>query len=112
MHHARPARDVAHARGAERSRLSRAQADDVLGTAFSDATGLMLRGAVEQQLLTALAAGIARFEAEVAPGIAADAQPDRSLDDLRLATPALRPVGCWWSGCAPPPNIGYRVGRV
>ena len=53
--------------------------------------------------MIATAAALARFEAEVAPGIAAEAQPNLSLEDLRLATPALRPVGCWWSGCAPLP---------
>ncbi len=45
-------------------------------------------------------AAIARFEAEVAPRIAAGALSDASLEDLRLQTPALRPVGCWCTECA------------
>jgi len=56
-----------------------------------------------QRRLAAMAAAIVCFEAEVAPGVAADAPPQASLDDLRLATPALHPMGCWWSGCAPRP---------
>jgi len=56
-------------------------------------------GTDHQRRLAALAAAVARFETEVAPGIAA--APPASLDDLRLRMPALRPVGCWWSGCAP-----------
>ncbi len=44
-----------------------------------------------------MAAAVARFEA--APHIAADAQPEAGLEDLRLRTPALRPVGCWCTGC-------------
>jgi len=50
--------------------------------------------------LTALAALVARFEAETAQRIPADTPPEASLEDLRLQTPALCPVGCWWSGCA------------
>jgi len=49
-----------------------------------------------------MAAAFAAFDAEVAPRIPADALPLVSLEDLRLQTPALRPVGCWWSGCAQP----------
>ncbi len=56
-----------------------------------------------QRRLAAMAAAIARLEAEVAPGLAAEGPSQATLDDLRLATPALRPVGCWWSGCAPAP---------
>jgi len=48
---------------------------------------------------TAMAA-VARFEAEVAPGIAAEALSEASLEDLRLQAPALRPMGCWSTGCA------------
>jgi len=48
-----------------------------------------------------MVAAVARFEAEVAPHIAAEAQPEASLEDLRLRTPALRPMGCWCTGCAP-----------
>ncbi len=53
----------------------------------------------DQQLLAAMAAAVARFEAEVAPHVAAEAQPEAGLEDLRLRTPALRPVGCWCTGC-------------
>jgi len=58
-----------------------------------------------QRRLAAMAAAVARFEAEITPGIAANAPLQVSLDDLRLCSPALRPMGCWWSGCAshPPP---------
>ncbi len=62
-------------------------------------------GAAYQRAVTATAAAVLRFEAEVKPGIAAEAHPEPSLEDLRLATPALRPVGCWWSGCAPLPAV-------
>ncbi len=46
------------------------------------------------------AAAVARFEAEVAPRIAAEALSEASLEDLRLQTPALRPVGCGCTECA------------
>ncbi len=51
--------------------------------------------------LAGMAAAVARFEAEVAPHLAAEAQPEASLEALRLRTPTLRPVGCWSRGCAP-----------
>jgi hypothetical protein len=54
---------------------------------------------VTAQLATA-AAAVTRFEAETAPHIAAEAPTPASLEDLRLQTPALRPVGCWWLGYA------------
>jgi len=47
-----------------------------------------------------LVAAVARFEAEAAQRIPADTLPEASLEDLRLQTPALRPVGCWCMGCA------------
>jgi hypothetical protein len=56
-----------------------------------------------QRRLAAMAAAIARYEAAVALGIAADAPSQASPEDLRLDMPSLRPVGCWWSGCAPRP---------
>jgi len=62
-------------------------------------------GSETQRWLADLAAAIARFEAEVAPHMPAEA-PSPSLEDLRLRTPALHPVGCWSTGCArrsPPP---------
>ena len=43
---------------------------------------------------------IASFEATVAPHIAAEALSEASLEDLRLQAHALRPVGCWSTGCA------------
>ena len=46
-----------------------------------------------------MAAVVARFEAEVAPHVAAEAQPEASLEDLRLRMAALRPAGCWSRGC-------------
>ncbi len=49
---------------------------------------------------TSAADSIAHFEATVAPHIAAEALSEVSLEDLRLQTPALRPVGCWSMGCA------------
>jgi len=49
---------------------------------------------------TTAADSIAHFEATVAPHIAAEALSEASLEDLRLQTPALRPVGCWSTGCA------------
>jgi len=45
-------------------------------------------------------AAVARFEAEAAQRIPADTLSEASLEDLRLQTPALRPVGCWCMGCA------------
>ncbi len=54
-----------------------------------------------QGALASFAAAVARFEAEAAQRIPADTLPEASLEDLRLQTPALRPVGCWWWGCAP-----------
>ncbi len=46
---------------------------------------------------TGVAPAAARSEAT-----AAEAPSEASLEDLRLQAPALRPVGCWWAGCAPP----------
>jgi hypothetical protein len=43
---------------------------------------------------------ITHFEAEVTPRLAAEALSEASLEDLRLQVPALRPVGCWGTGCA------------
>jgi len=60
--------------------------------------------------MAALAAAVARFEAEVVPHIAAEAQPEASLEDLRLRTPALHPVGCWCSGCGAPQHAACRSG--
>jgi len=54
--------------------------------------------------LDAAAAAVARFEAEVAPRIAAELLSEASLEDLRLQAPALRPVGCWCTGCEPLPR--------
>ena len=65
--------------------------------------------AADQQLLAAMAAAVARFEAEVAPHVAAEAQPEDSLEDLRLRTPALRPVGCWCMGCGALQNAALPV---
>jgi len=50
--------------------------------------------------LAIMASAFAAFDAEVAPRIPADGLSPVSQEDLRLKTPALRPVGCWWSGCA------------
>jgi len=52
--------------------------------------------------LAIMASAFAAFDAEVAPRIPADGLSPVSQEDLRLKTPALRPVGCWWSGCARP----------
>jgi len=60
--------------------------------------------AADRLHLQTVAIGVARFEAEVAPRIAAEPLSEASLEDLRLQTPALRPVGCWCTGCAPLPR--------
>jgi len=49
---------------------------------------------------TPAADSIAHFEATVAPHITAEALSEVSLEDLRLQTTALHPVGCWSMGCA------------
>jgi hypothetical protein len=60
-----------------------------------------------------MTAAVVRFEATVAPHIAAEALPEAGLDGLRLQAPALRPVGCWWAGCAPPlPCVQHRGAAV
>ncbi len=85
-----------HAKGPNSSVLPPAQGSDEESEA-SDA-------AEARQLSTddprTTAATIAHFEAEVAPRIAAEAMSEASLEDLRLQTPALRPVGCWCTECA------------
>ncbi len=57
-----------------------------------------------QRRLAAMAAAIARFEADLATSTAADGPSQASPEDLRLDMPSLRPMGCWWSGCAPRPS--------
>ncbi len=68
----------------------------------SDAVPSGRSSAAGQQLVAAVAAAVTRFEAEVAPCVAAEAQPEAGLEDLRLRTPTLRPVGCWCTGCGAP----------
>ncbi len=55
--------------------------------------------AVDQ--LADMAAFAALYEHSTAEEVAEEAQPEAGLEDLRLRTPALRPVGCWCTGCAP-----------
>jgi hypothetical protein len=55
------------------------------------------------QALRDIAAAVARDEARFASYSAAGAVPEGSLEELRLRTPALAPVGCWSTGCAPRP---------
>ena len=57
------------------------------------------RRAVDQ--LADMAAFAALYEHSTAEEVAEEAQPEAGLEDLRLRTPALRPVGCWCTGCAP-----------
>ncbi len=59
--------------------------------ALADVEGILAEVAVEFE----------KFEAADAQRLPADTLSPFSLEDLRLRTPALRPVGCWWSGCAP-----------
>ena len=60
--------------------------------------------AVDQ--LAGMAALAAIYDASAPRGVAAEAaeeaQPEAGLEDLRLRTPALRPVGCWCTGCGAP----------
>jgi len=85
-----------HAEGPKSSVLTSAQASDEWWEA-SDAEQSRPTSTDNPETTTA---AIARFEAEVTPGIAAEALSDVSLEDLRLQTPALRPVGCWCTECA------------
>jgi len=61
--------------------------------------------------LDAAAAAIGRFEAEAAPRIPVDTLSEASLEDLRLQAPALCPMGCWCTGCAPLPPQAPAQGR-
>ncbi len=90
------------------SRRPHAQAGDESWEASDAAPSEQSRPA-DQQLLAAMAAAVARFEAEVAPHVAAEAQPEASLEDLRLRTPALRPVGCWCMRCGALQNAALPV---
>ncbi len=56
-----------------------------------------------------MAAAVALLEAEVAPHVATEALPEASLEDLRLRTPALRPMGCWCTGCGAPQHAALPV---
>jgi len=71
--------------------------------AAAAACGLVPSGprasAVDQ--LADMAAFAALYEHSTAEEVAEEAQPEAGLEDLRLRTPALRPVGCWCTGCAP-----------
>jgi len=85
-----------HAAGFQAALRPRAQAID--NSQPASAAALQQLWAIADQ--TTAADCIARFEATVAPHIAAEALSEASLEDLRLQTPALRPVRCWGTGCA------------
>ncbi len=89
-----------------RSSLPPAQATD----ASRGDSGAALPRATSALDLDAAAAGIARFEAEAAPRIPAEPLSE-ALEELRLQTPALRPAGCWCTGCAPLPPRAPAQGR-
>ena len=87
-------RHLAHVRDAQGMPLPPAQAE---------AEGREANGAAAPQSASAarpsptgVAPAAARSEAT-----AAEAALEPSLEDLHLQAPALRPVGCWWAGCAP-----------